>query len=143
LFIGSGELEAQLRQQAGDKARFSGFVNQNQMPGYLSLCDMVAMPSEYDPHPIAVTEAQCLKIPVLLSDQCGCHGPHDVFRDGESGILYPCGEVEKLAKGIARLANDKDLRLRMGSRAKELAELHSARSAAADLSQAAYFAMGQ
>jgi glycosyltransferase involved in cell wall biosynthesis len=143
LFIGSGEMEAELKQQAADKARFTGFVNQHEMPVYMSLCDVVAMPSEFDPHPIAVTEAQCLKIPVLLSDQCGCHGPNDVFRDGESGFLYPCGDIEKLASGIARLANDQALRLRMGQRANELSELHSARSTAVALIQAAQFAMGQ
>ena len=141
LFIGDGELEAELKQRAGDSARFTGFVNQNQMPVYLSLCDMVAMPSEYDPHPIAVTEAQCLKIPVLLSDQCGCYGPNDVFRDGERGILYSCGDVEKLAGAIARLANDNDLRLRMSRRANELAEFHSAQSAAINFIEAAQFAM--
>ena len=140
LFIGNGEMEAELIKQGGDKARFTGFVNQNQMPVYLSLCDLVAMPSEYDPHPIAVTEAQCLKIPVLLSDQCGCHGPNDVFRDGESGLLYPCGEVEKLAGAIARLASDNDLRLRLGRRANELAELHSAPATATNFIQAAKLA---
>lgn len=141
LFIGNGELETELRQHAGSNVRFTGFVNQNQMPVYLSLCDMVAMPSEFDPHPIAVTEAQCLKIPVLLSDQCGCYGPNDVFRDGESGILYPCGDVEKLAQGIAKLAMDNDLRLKMAHRANELAELHSARSTAVNFIEAAQFAM--
>lgn len=137
LFIGNGEMEAELKQRAGGVARFTGFVNQNLMPVYLSLCDLVAMPSEYDPHPIAVTEAQCLGIPVLLSDQCGCYGPNDVFRDEESGILYPCGGVERLAEGIARLADDRDLRLRMASRAVELAELHSAESTATNFIQAA------
>lgn len=140
LFIGNGELEAELKLQAADKARFTGFVNQQMMPVYLSLCDMVVMPSEYDPHPIAVTEAQSLGIPVILSDLCGCHGANDVFRGGESGFLYPCGDVAKLTKAIARLASDRELRLSMARRARELAELHSAAAAAHDFVAAAHFA---
>jgi len=143
LFIGNGEMEAELKQRAGASARFAGFVNQEQMPVYLSLCDIVAMPSGFDPHPIAVTEAQCLKIPVILSDQCGCHGPNDVFRDGESGILYPCGDVERLAEAVARLADDKDLRIKLGERANDLADLHSAQSAATNFIQAVNFAMAK
>ena len=143
LFIGNGELEGSLKQSAGDNVRFTGFVNQDQIPVYLSLCDMVAMPSEFDPHPIAVTEAQCLKIPVLLSDQCGCYGPNDVFRDGESGYLYPCGKADKLALLIARLVCDRDTRMRMAGRAYELAKLHSAESTADDFIQALNVALVQ
>ncbi len=137
LFIGDGMLEAELRLAAGAKARFSGFINQSDIPDYLSLCDVVAMPSEYDPHPIVVTEAQSLEKPVLLSDQCGCHGPNDVFRDGESGLLYPCGNVAKLAESIAKILQQDDLRHRMGKRAGQLADQHSARAAAAAFLDAA------
>ena len=130
LFIGSGPLEGALRVAAGEQARFAGFVNQSKMPLLISLCDLVVMPSEYDPHPLAVTEAQCLGIPVILSDKCGCYGPNDVFRDGQSGLVYPCGDVQKLAQAINTLAENSSLRASLGSRAKELAELHSPKATA-------------
>ena len=142
LFIGGGPLENKMREMAGESVRFTGFVNQEKIPQLLALCDVMVVSSERDAHPLTVTESQCLGIPVILSDRCGCYGPNDVFRDGESGILYPCGDVEKLAQGIAQLASNHALRLRMGERANELAELHSAQSTANNFIQAAKLAKG-
>jgi glycosyltransferase involved in cell wall biosynthesis len=88
------------------------------------------MPSEFDPHPIIVTEAQCLGIPVVLSDLCGCHGANDVFRDGESGVLYSCGNINGLASALTSLAGDAEKRVQMGNRGRDLAELQSVRNTA-------------
>jgi len=129
LFIGAGPLERELKEQGGP-ARYTGFVNQTALPKVLSLCDILVIPSERDAHPLTVTEAQCLGIPVVLSDQCGCYGPNDVFRDQESGILYRCGDVGGLVKAIASLAEDSLQRIRLGRRASELAELHSVQATA-------------
>lgn len=129
LFIGAGPLERELKEQGGP-ARYTGFVNQTALPKVLSLCDMVVVPSERDAHPLAVTEAQCLGIPVVLSDHCGCYGPNDVFRDGESGILYRCGDIRQLAGAIKSLADDPHRLLQLGGRARELAEMQSVQATA-------------
>jgi glycosyltransferase involved in cell wall biosynthesis len=122
-------MEQQLKARGGP-ARFAGFVNQAQMPGVLSLCDVLVMPSEHDPHPIIVTEAQCLGIPVILSDQCGCYGPNDVFRNQESGLVFSCSDIQSLAEALARLMDRPLDRACMGQRARELAELQSVRTTA-------------
>jgi glycosyltransferase involved in cell wall biosynthesis len=41
-------------------------------------------------------------------------------RDGENGFVYPCGDVRALAETVRNLANDPDLRLRMGKRSFEI-----------------------
>ena len=137
LFVGSGEMEQHLKARGHPQSRFAGFVNQAAIPRLLAACDVLAMPSDYDPHPIVVTEAQSLGLPVLLSDRCGCYGPNDVFRDGESGILYECGNVPKLAAAIRALRNDPELRRKMGRRARQLAETQSVAAAASLFLQAA------
>jgi len=142
LFIGGGPMEREMRKMAGASSHFTGFVNQQQIPQLIAICDVMVVSSERDAHPLTVTESQCLGIPVILSDRCGCYGPNDVFRDGESGILYPCGDVEKLAGAISCLANDNDLRARIGMRASELAETHSAQSSASRFIEAAQLALG-
>jgi glycosyltransferase involved in cell wall biosynthesis len=141
LFIGAGPLEHQLRRQAGS-ARYAGFVNQTTLPKVLSLCDALVVPSGRDAHPLTVTEAQCLGIPVILSDQCGCYGPNDVFRDGESGILYPCGDVPRLSKAIAYLMDNPSERARLGRRAVELAETQSVKATGSNFLAAAKSAIG-
>lgn len=130
LFIGSGELENQLRSRHSRHARFAGFINQTAIPRLLAACDVLAMPSERDAHPLAVTEAQSLGLPVILSDRCGCYGINDVFRDGESGILYPCGDTAALAEAIKVLHRNPERRREMGARGRELAKSQSALAAA-------------
>jgi len=125
LFIGSGPLENTLRGESHKSLRFAGFVNQSEIPGVISLCDVLAMPSSFDNHPIIVTEAQALGIPVILSDRCGCYGPHDVFRDQETGYLYSCGNISALSDRIRSMYIDPERRGRLGKRASELADEHS------------------
>jgi glycosyltransferase involved in cell wall biosynthesis len=139
-YIGTGRMEGELKARGGP-ARFAGFVNQSQMPKVLSLCDVLVMPSDYDPHPLIVTEAQCLGIPVILSDHCGCYGPSDVFRDQESGLLYPCSNVRSLAEALVRLIDRPSERARMGKRAQDLSELQSVRTTADDFLAAAALAV--
>jgi glycosyltransferase involved in cell wall biosynthesis len=111
------------------------------MPMALSVCDVVVVPSERDAHPLAVTEAQCLGVPVVLSDRCGCYGPSDVFRDQECGLLYPCGDVRSLAGALVRLMDRPSERACMGKRARELADLQSVGKTASDFLAAAALAV--
>jgi glycosyltransferase involved in cell wall biosynthesis len=129
LFIGTGPLESEMKKRGG-AASYTGFVNQSMIPRILSLCDVVVVASEKDAHPLTVTEAACLGIPVVLSDQCGCYGPHDVFRDGETGVLYPCGDINRMAEGLAWLMDHSEQRTRLGRRAAELAEVQSVQATA-------------
>jgi len=141
-YIGTGQMEGELKAHAkGGLASFAGFVNQSQMPKVLSLCDVLVMPSDNDAHPLIVTEAQCLGIPVILSDHCGCYGPSDVFRDRESGLLYPCRDVRSLAGALTRLMDRPTERACMGQRARDLAERHSVQTTANDFLAAAALAV--
>ncbi len=142
LFIGCGQMEEKVRQVGGARVRITGFVNQKELPKVLSLCDITVMPSMRDNHPLAVTESQCLGIPVVLSDKCGCYGRNDVFRDGQSGLLYQCGDVKELAEKIGYLANNEDVREQMSEHARELAETQSPGVTAQKLLEAAEFAVG-
>lgn len=139
LMIGSGELEGSL---GGDSfIRRTGFVNQREMPAILFMADALVLPSSYEPFGLVVTEAQCLGIPVILSDRCGCYGPHGVFRDNESGYLYPCGDVAALARCIARMMDDPAQTRRMGECARVLAEEQSVFNIARKFVSAAEFAV--
>ncbi len=94
---------------------------ESEMPSHYALGTILVMPSAYDPHPIAVTEAATLGVPAVISDRCGCFGPHDILRPGENGYVYPCGNTAKLAEILTNLLQDEPARQRLAARAVELA----------------------
>jgi glycosyltransferase involved in cell wall biosynthesis len=126
LFVGDGPLRPNLEQQTrdrglGDLVRLSGFVNQREMPLVLDCADVLAMTSEKDPHPLAVTEALITGNAVVASDRVGCVGPTDTVRPGINGLVYPCGNVPALAAALRQLVEDEPLRRRMSEASRLLA----------------------
>lgn len=127
LILGSGPLEDQVRdeiQELGleDRVKMAGFVNQSQMPRILRLGDFLAMCSEKDPHPLAVTEAMSVGNAVVASDRIGCVGPTDAARVGQNALVYPCGQIDQLANCVRKLHCDRDLLHRYRARSIELAK---------------------
>jgi glycosyltransferase involved in cell wall biosynthesis len=127
--------------EAGARARCTGFVNQREIPLALSLADVLVLPSSYEPYGMVVSEAQCLGVPAVVSDACGCHGQDSVLQDGESGFVYPVGDVEALTDRLARLLDDRELWGRMRARAREQGETQSAARAADGVQAAVEYAM--
>ncbi|MFV0444362.1 MAG: glycosyltransferase family 4 protein, partial [Planctomycetaceae bacterium] len=89
LIVGSGSLEARVRRrieelQLGSRIRLTGFVNQSEVPRVLWLGDVLAMCSEKDPHPLAVSESMAAGNAVIASDRIGCVGLTDSARVGEN-----------------------------------------------------------
>lgn len=130
MMIGDGPLRADIDKALGSNVFVTGFVNQSELPILLSMASAYVMPSDYDAHPLAVTEALSVGLPVLLSDKCGCYGPNDVLRHGENGFVYPVGDVDAIVRHLRFLLDDEGERQRMSSRAHELAWTQSAESAA-------------
>jgi glycosyltransferase involved in cell wall biosynthesis len=111
LIVGSGPMELQVRRriqelQLEDRIRMCGFVNQSQIPRVLWTGDILAMCSEKDPHPLAVSEAMAVGNAIVASDRVGCVGPTDAARAGRNALTYPCGDIESLAARLRTLATD-------------------------------------
>ena len=126
LMLGSGPLESAVQAEVEkrnlkDRVILPGFINQSEMPRLLWLGDCLAMCSEKDPHPLAVTEAMSVGNAVIASDRVGCVGPTDAARPGENVLVYPCADVDSLAKQIERLATDPEMQQKFRTRSIELA----------------------
>ena len=87
-----------------------GFVNQSEIPKTLWLGDIIAMCSETDSHPLAVSEAMAVGNAVVASDRVGCVGPTDAARPGSNALVFPCGDVDALASILCNLAQDDEKR---------------------------------
>jgi len=126
LMVGDGELrghlEAQVEQRKlSDMVRFAGFINQHQIPVVLDCADILAITSELDPHPLAVSESLIVGHPIVASDRIGCVGISDSARPGVNALVYPCGDSLALADCLERLVSDHALRASMGKASRDLA----------------------
>lgn len=107
IFAGEGPLRASLEHQSGalglgERVRFPGFVNQTQLPAVYKSADLMVISSDYEPFGLVVNEAMLCDCPVLASDRVGA--VRDLIDPGRTGFVYPCGDVEALAKLMRELA---------------------------------------
>jgi glycosyltransferase involved in cell wall biosynthesis len=113
VFAGDGPMRTSLEAAAkslgiAERTRFLGFVNQTRLPSVYRSADLFVLPSEYDPCPVVVCEAMLCGCPVVLSDEI--RGRFDIVDDGETGFIYPCGNVDALARILAdTLGNGSEL----------------------------------
>ena len=85
---------------------------------YLSVSDVLLLPSEQESFGLAALEAMACEVPVIASRVGGIP---EVITDGETGYLSKVGDVDKMAEDAARLLTDQKLRVEMGKRARESA----------------------
>ena len=112
-------LEA-LRAELEVRATFTGGRPWESVVEAYAASDVFALVSKHEPWGVVVNEAAACGLPLVLSDRVGA--ARDLLRDGENGLLVPAGDVAAAADALRRLARDRDLRLRMGRRSRELVE---------------------
>jgi len=99
-----------------DKCSFVG--KQPRIVDYLSVSDVLLLPSEQESFGLAALEAMACEVPVIASRVGGLP---EVVTDGETGFLSGVGDVEKMAHDAARLLVEEEFRRAMGQRARDSA----------------------
>lgn len=74
------------------------------------------MSSRYEGWGLVLVEAMSCGLPCVSFD-CP-YGPSDIIRDGEDGFLVENGNIQQLAEKMELLINNKELRERLGVRAR-------------------------
>jgi len=100
-----------------ERVRLLGFVNQSGLPAVYSACDVFVLPSESDTFGLVVNEAMLCGCPPVISDAVGAK--FDLVRDGETGYVFPVGDVDALAGILRTLLCDRSQLERMGAAARE------------------------
>lgn len=123
LFVGSGELEAELRTAAHqlglhEMVHFPGFVNQGQLPNVYAACEVFVLPSENEAWGLVVNEAMCAGLPVVVSQEVGC--VPDLVHDGINGRTFEAGDVVQLTAALKPLLESPELRRRMGGASRTI-----------------------
>ena len=141
---GRGDDEPRLRETVArlgvaDRVEFFGFVSEDGKRDLMRRAWATVQPSPKEGWGITNVEAAACATPTIASDSPGLR---ESVIDGSTGILYPHGDVTKLADAMARLAANRGLVERLGAaalsfartltwdRAADLTEAHLAEVAA-------------
>ena len=123
VIVGDGEQMPELQQrvqQAGNTSvRFAGFRNQRELPRFFDLADLFVLPSRHEPWGLIVNEAMACGLPVIVSDDVGCHP--DLVRHGENGFVYNFGDVAQLTSAIQQVLRPGEAEC-MGLRSREIVD---------------------
>jgi glycosyltransferase involved in cell wall biosynthesis len=111
-------LQALARATQWSSIKFLGFKNQTELPRYYDLCDVLVLPSVYEPWGLVINEVMNAGRAVIISDQVGC-GP-DLVHPGVNGYIFPAGDIAALARALTDVLNDPNRPRRMGARSLEI-----------------------
>jgi glycosyltransferase involved in cell wall biosynthesis len=103
-----------------DAIRFTG--HRDDLGEILGVMDVVAIPSEREGFGYAALEAMAAGRPGVAFRVGGLQS---IVIDGETGILVPPGDGEKLVQGLSRLLTDADLRSRLSEGCRRHARVFS------------------
>jgi len=127
---GSGPAERPLRSlvrslDIGEHVKFLGHLrDRNSVFSHLLACDMFVMPTLHDGPPVVFLEAMAVGKPVICLDLAGA----SEVVTSETGIKVPAISPEQtvrdLARAMLRLAEDPELRVRMGQASRQRVKEH-------------------
>ncbi len=120
MIVGEGPYRKKLMELAkGLEVEFTGFVSEEEKVEILNKSWVVVNPSVKEGWGLTVIEANACGTPVIAANSPGLK---DSVKDGETGILYPYGNVSKLAEIIIDVLRNKDLREKLSRNAIEWAK---------------------
>ncbi|MEY2559371.1 MAG: hypothetical protein QOE34_2796, partial [Verrucomicrobiota bacterium] len=97
-------------------AVFLGYLTGEPLAKAYASADIFVFPSTTDTFGNVIIEAQASGLPVIVSD---LGGPKELVENGVSGLVTKAHDVEDVARAIKLLAGDKEMRTRMGEKARQ------------------------
>ncbi|MHB9073541.1 MAG: glycosyltransferase family 4 protein [Desulfobaccales bacterium] len=141
LFIGDGDqretMEARARTVNWRSIKFLGFKNQTELPRYYDLCDVLVLPSVFEPWGLVINEVMNAGRAVVVSDQVGC--APDLVRSGENGYIFKTGDIDGLRRALLDIVSDPQECRAMGQKGLEIVEKWGIEEDVAGLKQALAF----
>ena len=108
LFVGSGRLEADVRQACklfeaeGGSASFAGFLNQKEICEAYAAADCLVLASDAgETWGLVVNEALASGLPCIVADLCG--SAYDLVGPADPLLVFPTGDTDALARSLRHL----------------------------------------
>jgi len=120
--VGDGPLKENLEKRSAGSGLTNNvdFVGQTKdVQKYLSKSKIILIASDSEGFPFSLVEGICCGL-VPVSTPVGTITEH--IKDGVNGLLFPCGDIDAMAKCITQLLDDKELYDRLREKALMLRE---------------------
>jgi glycosyltransferase involved in cell wall biosynthesis len=144
LFVGTGELEPQLREKAADAVGvdvdFSGFATQTELPGLYGSVRIFLFPTLWDPWGVVANEACAAGLPIIATPFAGAVG--EIIQDGVNAFVRS-PEIEAWAAAVQRLLTDEHLYEEFSRSSLRLVAGHNYDAAAAGVINASLASLAQ
>jgi glycosyltransferase involved in cell wall biosynthesis len=118
LLVGDGEARSTfeaMTKTLGLETRVTFLGVRTDVPDLMASSDIVAVPSVHEGFGLVVAEALACAVPVVASRT----GPiPEIVQEGESGLLFPPGNDQDLARCLEELLSDPARRATMGERGR-------------------------
>jgi len=122
--VGGGPMNDELRRLSetmglADRVEFTGQVDD--VRPILARANLLALSSDLEGLPLVIMEAMASGVPCVVTD---VGGNREIVIDGQTGLIVPPREPERLARAIESLLVDDEERMRMGERARQFVREH-------------------
>ena len=122
--IGRGSFQVELKKLIKENdlknVTFFGYTKENELRNLIRNSFFTIVPSEwYEPFGFTILESFALGKPVIGAN---IGGIPELVENGQTGLLFNCGDAHDLAKKINYLLNNKELVVEMGRNARKKVE---------------------
>jgi 1,2-diacylglycerol 3-alpha-glucosyltransferase len=121
VLVGDGPVRSSLERlvetERIEGVHFAGFQEVETLPEFYGRASAFVHPSLLDTWGLVVNEAMASRLPVLVSERCGCAS--DLVFDGENGYTFDPTDLEVMTSLLVRLSDGTDLEA-FGRRSAEI-----------------------
>ncbi len=121
IVIGKGEEGPKLQKLVDslnltERVKFLGFIPHNEIPDYLSVCDIFIRPSRSEGFGNSFIEAMAAKLPVIATPVGGIP---DFLTDNETGVFCSPDNPQSIVKAVNKILSDENLKTQIVKNAYE------------------------
>jgi glycogen(starch) synthase len=100
---------------------FAGFLG-GDLPAVMAATDAMIVPSIYEPFGMIALEAVAAGVPVVAADTGGLK---EIVESGQTGMTFPSGDADALARAVSRLLRDQSVTRRVITAGSRMLERYS------------------
>lgn len=121
IFVGDGNekphIEKAIEQFGTKNVYFLGSKTWQQIPQYLTLADVLVLPSKSEPWGLVLNEAMVCGLPIIVSDACG--SAIDLVDQGQNGFTFENNNVQSLYQCLQYFMENPNELSKMGKLARQ------------------------